>query len=73
MSDWMTKGCEICRRGVLSATWPQPERVASSNEAQAFLHHCVECKSWWQFNQREAHVISETEAKETFHSYFNRA
>ena len=74
-------GCEICRHGVYSGEYSlfeggsaQPARVADSIEAQAQaqLHHCSLCGAWWQFNAREAHVISETEARQTFHAHFSR-
>jgi len=70
MDDWMTKGCEVCRHGVLTATWPQPERVATSIDYHSDLHRCSNCQSWWIFNEREAHVISEDEAKSIFTDYF---
>ena len=72
-------GCEICRHGVYSGEYSlfeggsaQPACVADSIEAQAQLHHCSLCGAWWQFNAREAHVISETEARQTFHAHFSR-
>ena len=72
-------GCEICRHGVYSGEYSlfeggsaQPARVADSIAAQAQLHHCSLCGAWWQFNAREAHVISETEARQTFHAHFSR-
>ena len=70
-------GCESCRHGVYSGECSpfeggiaQPARVADSIQGQAQLHHCTLCGAWWQFNSREAHVIPESEARQTFHAYF---
>ena len=82
MSAFESQGCTECRQGVLSGMYsaeaaerqgqPQmsPAHVATSNEAHAHLHHCDSCNSWWEFNEREAHVISEHEARNTFPAYF---
>ena len=70
-------GCEKCQNGVYSGEYSlfeggsaQPARVADSLTAQAQLHHCTMCGAWWQFNQREAHVIPEQEARSVFADYF---
>jgi hypothetical protein len=62
MPDWFGKGCEKCRAGVLSASWPPPSRIACSVDLHAYLHRCDFCGAYWQFNEREAHVIEEAEA-----------
>lgn len=64
--EWYTKGCEACRTGVLSAAWPPPEHVAENIAMHADLHHCNACGAYWIFNEREAHVISEYEARADF-------
>ncbi|WP_168074237.1 hypothetical protein [Caulobacter sp. SSI4214] len=47
-----------------------PNKVATSIEAHAHLRHCPFCGSWWQEGEREAHVVSEEQARSTFYSYF---
>lgn len=44
--------------------------VYSSIVAHAYLYRCQNCDAWWEFNEREAHVIAEDEAKMTFAEYF---
>lgn len=73
--DWMKKGCQECRHGVLSGMYsPEtaakfqlpvkpPTFVYSSIKACVDLYRCEQCGAWWEFNQREAHVISEDAAK----------
>ena len=85
MSTWNDQGCQQCRQGVLSGMYsPEvakrqgmelmpPAYVMTSVEAHAHLHHCGVCGSWWEFNEREAHVISEHEARSTFSAYFENA
>jgi hypothetical protein len=70
MADWSSKGCDECRRGILSGRSDLPERVATSIEAHAHLLHCNICGSWWEESEREAHVVSEAKAKRTFPHYF---
>lgn len=85
MIAWFNQGCDQCRQGVLSGMcWPEaamrqgvsvlpPAFVTTSSEAHAHLHHCAACGSWWEFGEREAHVISEDEARSTFAAYFANA
>lgn len=47
-----------------------PVYVATSIEAHAHLHHCSDCGAWWEFNEREARVILEAEARHTFAAHF---
>ena len=82
VSEWFNRGCEQCRQGVLSGMCSAeaalrqgvpvlpPAFVTTSIEAHAHLHHCAACNSWWEFGEREAHVISEVEAQSTFAAYF---
>lgn len=79
---WSEQGCEACRQGVLSGEWsPEaaartggtnlpPKRVVSNLQAHAYLYHCDRCGAWWEFGERSAKVIGETEARQTFQSYF---
>ena len=64
MGDWLSKGCEACRQGILSGSWPPPRQVAAQPEGPIFLHVCDRCGSWWEVNLREAHVIDAAEARE---------
>lgn len=73
--SWMKNGCEECRSGVLSGIYsPEaaarlqlplkpPTFVYTSIDACVDLYRCNQCGAWWEFNQREAHVISEDVAK----------
>lgn len=70
MTDWFDKGCEECRKGVLSASGPRPTMIACSEALHSFLHRCGICGSYWIFNEREAHVIEETEARTEFPGAF---
>jgi hypothetical protein len=57
-------GCEHCKQGVLT------EQIAINLEAHAQLRRCKACGSLWIENEREAHVITEAEARETFPTAF---
>lgn len=70
MSERLYTGCESCRNGVLSGHWSPPYLMCTSIEYHARLHHCSQCGSWWEENEREAHVIPEEEAQRTFHEHF---
>ena len=82
MGEPMQSGCDECRKGVLSgmyspdvAAWQgnevsPPTFVYRSIQANADLYRCDRCGSWWQFNVREAHVVSEREAEIVFADYF---
>ncbi|MFO0820822.1 MAG: hypothetical protein U1A77_22935 [Pirellulales bacterium] len=63
MDDWYTKGCDACRKGILSASWPPPKRLLSLDEWHSFLHQCDECSAYWLYGEREAHVISAESAE----------
>ena len=69
-SDEEKLGCERCRIGANSGTWPPPERIATSADLWAFLHKCELCGTFWMFNVREAHPISEAEAMTEFPEAF---
>jgi len=82
MYDWQTQGCKACRDGVLSGMYSPiaaaragvqvspPSFVCTCLEAHSHLHHCNQCGAWWEFNEREAHVITDTEAQSTFSAHF---
>jgi len=71
----MKNGCEECRGGALSGMYsPEaaarfqlpvkpPAFVCTSTEVCVDLYHCNKCGAWWEFNQREVHVINEDAAK----------
>lgn len=67
-----TGGCEACRRGAYGATWPPPARIAVSKDGWAFLHKCDVCGTFWEFNAREAHPISEAEARRGYPQAFSK-
>ncbi len=69
MENWENKGCKECRQGILSGLWPPPREVAVS-PGPIFLYLCDRCHSYWEINLREAHVISEKQARETFPQAF---
>lgn len=66
MSGWEQKGCTMCRRAMLSGSWPPPDRIAVDPKGPIFLHCCERCDSFWEAGLREAHVISAEEAKRRF-------
>jgi len=65
-TDWLSQGCEECRAGVLSARWRPPYIVSESLGLHTRLHRCTRCQSWWEENEREAHVIFDTELKKSW-------
>jgi hypothetical protein len=66
---WFRQGCERCRQGILSgADWPA--ELAVNVELHAALHRCAACGAYWEINEREAHVISEEEARTSFPTTF---
>ncbi len=69
-SSWQQSGCQACRDGVLSSRWNPPTKVFTSVSSHARLARCRLCGAWWQESEREAHVISEAEARATFSGYF---
>jgi hypothetical protein len=68
MSDWNKKGCETCRRQVLSGQSDLLEKTASV--PFLMLRRCPECHSYWEVGDREAHVITLEEARKTFPDAF---
>lgn len=68
--SWSDHGCEVCRKGVLSGSATEPEHITVNIVAHAALRRCRACKSYWIENEREAHAISEEEARRTFPNAF---
>ncbi len=62
MKDWMQQGCAECRRGALTGC-ASPLREIGQSTGPVFLYVCDVCGAYWIENLREAHVISETEAR----------
>jgi hypothetical protein len=62
--DWMKQGCEECRSRALSGS--NLPRIAVSNKFHSKLHCCPVCQSFWQYEERSAHVISRSEAERIF-------
>lgn len=69
IEDWYTKGCEVCRNGILSS-WPPPTRLFSIDEWHSYIHRCDQCRAYWLYGQREAHVIPDSEALSIIESNF---
>jgi len=70
VASWSYQGCDECRNGVLSGGRDNSERVASSVKHHAHLLRCRFCGSYWQEGEREAHVITEAEARSAFPEHF---
>jgi hypothetical protein len=61
-------GCEHCKQGTFSGS--PPEQIAINLETHAQLRRCRACGSLWIENEREAHVITGAESRETFPTAF---
>jgi hypothetical protein len=70
MPNWFEQGCDVCRQGVLSGESANPAPVGVNIPAHARLRRCQACGAWWEENEREAHVISEQQARSTFEDLF---
>ncbi len=68
-SKWSKKGCDACRRGILTGQSP-PVRIGVA-KGPIFLYHCERCGAYWLVTLREAHVISEEEARHLFPHVFS--
>jgi hypothetical protein len=66
-----TGPCEACTIGANSGTWPPPRRIAVYKEGWYFLHLCDICGTYWEFRVREAHPISEAEARRRYPDAFD--
>lgn len=69
--DWMQLGCEFCR-GCALASWEPMIELGDNAELHAYLRQCPRCDAYWQYNEREAHVVDELEAKRDFPTAFGR-
>jgi hypothetical protein len=74
MDNWKTQGCSTCRDEVYSgrsrAQGSLCRYLCTGIANHAHLCRCDACGCWWIENEREAHVISEAEARTTFVEYF---
>src|SRR5687767_8456112 len=43
---WTDAGCDACRMGVYSGSWPPPARIAARADGPAFLHRCDVCGTY---------------------------
>lgn len=68
--DWWTKGCEACRVAALRGLPDPPMKYLGSATGPVLLYRCSVCGSYWEETLREAHVISEAEARETYPDAF---
>lgn len=46
--------------------------LGDNAELHAYLRQCPRCDAYWQYNEREAHVVDELEAKRDFPTAFGR-
>jgi hypothetical protein len=68
--EWFTKGCEVCRTAILSGDESPLVDLGQTDDGWLSLARCSVCGSYWQKSVREAHVIEESEARETFPDAF---
>jgi hypothetical protein len=66
---WFSSGCEECRSAALRGMQTPLVKLGASL-GPIFLYRCNVCGSYWEENLREAHVISEAEARESFPDVF---
>ncbi len=70
MSTTSSLGCEECRRGAYSGTWPPPKRLTVNPSGPTFLHRCEICGVFWDFMLRFATPITEEKARQLYPSVF---
>src|ERR1044072_2688821 len=70
VTRWFEEGCERCRDGIVTRGSDAPRVVGSDLRECAFLRRCDRCGAWWREGQREAHVISDEQARLSFASLF---
>jgi uncharacterized Zn finger protein len=66
MDEKVLLGCDECRRGAYSGTWPPPKQIATREDGPSFLHRCEKCGTFWDFTIRFANPITEAEAKRLY-------
>ena len=66
----MKKGCEKCRQAVLSGKW-LPE-IGENFPRHTSLHKCEHCDTFWEYTEREAHVIEMDEIKEYYPEIYKK-
>ncbi len=59
---WDQQGCDQCRRGILSGTWPPPTELGHIGGGH-FVHRCEFCGAYWVIALREPHTLSDDEAE----------
>jgi hypothetical protein len=69
MKNWFDSGCEFCQRCALTS-WDPMIELGDSADMHAYLRQCPKCGAFWQYNEREAHVIDELEARHDFPEAF---
>jgi hypothetical protein len=63
-------GCDACRKGAYSGSWPPPQRIAVREDGPTFLHRCELCGTYWDFDLRFANPVTEEKAKTIYPDYF---
>ena len=63
---WQTLGCEACRTAALRGMTSPPLEELGHATGPIILYRCTECSAFWEETLREAHVVSEAEARKTY-------
>lgn len=63
-------GCTQCQAGAQDASWPPPHRVAVNGDGPTYLHSCLVCGTFWQFDLRFAKPISVEKARQLYPAHF---
>jgi len=58
-------GCDVCNRAAYSKG-PGLEQIAADPDQPVFLYLCKSCGTYWEFDIREGHPITEDEARNHF-------
>ena len=62
--EWSSKGCEVCRG--LWESGRRPPELAVNHRLHSRLHRCDACGTFWEQFERNADVISESEARRIY-------
>ncbi|WP_156377735.1 hypothetical protein [Sphingopyxis sp. Root1497] len=68
---WDEQGCKVCRQQWLSRG-EIPNRLGGANGG-VLLYRCDTCGTFWEETTREAHEITEAEARKVFPHLFQEA
>jgi len=62
--------CEKCIQSVYSGKWVGMKKIGGL-KGGLILYQCINCGAYWEENLREAHVISDKDAKKKFAELFS--